>query len=176
MNGGRRRRRQLVAGAIAVVLAGFAAATALLFVWPANDSPASADAVVVLGGDGARRAYGEALVRDGVANTLAVSVGSPYDPCYRERRPYHVICFRAQPETTQGEARWIGAMAKSAAWHRVVVVVSTPQATRARVRIRRCYGWGLEVTAVHVSAGRVLRDTVYEWGALLKAVTLQRGC
>ncbi|HZQ57295.1 MAG TPA: hypothetical protein VFA84_04640 [Acidimicrobiales bacterium] len=176
MNGGRRRRRQLVAGAIALALAAFAAATALLFVWPATDRPGSADAVVVLGGDGARRALGEALVRDGVAGTLAVSVGSPYDPCYRERRPYHVICFRAQPETTQGEGRWIGTMAKAAGWRRVVVVVSAPQATRARVRIRRCYTQGLEVAAVHVGAGRILRDTVYEWGALLKALTIQRGC
>jgi len=114
VNGGRRRRRQLVAGAIALALAAFATATALLFVWPATDRPGTADAVVVLGGDGARRALGEALVRDGVAGTLAVSVGSPYDPCYRERRPYRVICFRAQPETTQGEARWIGTMAKAA--------------------------------------------------------------
>ena len=147
-----------------------------MFVWPASDRPGRADAIVVLGGDGPRDAMGDALVRQGVATTLAVSVGSPYDPCFHRRTAFTLICFLPTPRTTQGEARWIAATAKARGWHRVVVVVSAPQATRARLRIRRCYGGPLQVAVVHVGAGRTVRDVVYEWGALLKALVLQRGC
>jgi hypothetical protein len=174
VNGGRRWR--LVAVAIASGVAVLVAATAVLFLWPRTDGARPADAVVVLGGDGPRLAEGKALVRAGVARTLAVSVGSPYDACYRDHEPYTVICFRPDPLTTQGEARWIGATAKARAWHDVVVVVSAPQAVRAKLRIRRCYRGGLQVVAVHVGATTAVGDAVYEWGALLKALTLQRAC
>jgi hypothetical protein len=145
-------------------------------VWPATDRPVKADAVVVLGGDGHRNAAGERLVREGVAPILAVSVGSPDDPCFRRHEPFTLICFRPTPFTTQGEARWIAATAKAMGWRSVVVVVSDPQATRARVRIRRCYRGPLQVVGVHLGATRTIHDVFYEWGALLKAMTLQRSC
>jgi uncharacterized SAM-binding protein YcdF (DUF218 family) len=141
-----------------------------------TDHPRSADAVVVFGGDGPRMAMGMTLVRKGVARVLAVSVGSPFDPCYRRHDPFTVICFRPEPFTTQGEARWLGTMARSEGWHDVVVVVSDSQATRARLRIRRCYGSGLQVVAVRFGVVETLTNSAYEWGALFKALALQRGC
>jgi uncharacterized SAM-binding protein YcdF (DUF218 family) len=163
-----------VAGLACLVLLGVT--TALLFVWPATDHPVPADAVVVLGGDGRRQAMGERLVRSGVAPVLAISIGSPYDPCYRRHEPFQVICFIPSPRTTQGESRWLSDTARAKGWRNVVVVASYPQATRARLRIRRCYHLGLEVVAVHVGLRRTVADSVYEWGAMLKALTLQRSC
>ena len=176
MKGGPRGRRLLVGGAAALCAIAVVAASSVLFVWPATDRPAAADAVIVLGGDGHRDATGERLVREGVAPTLAVSVGSPDDPCYRRRVLFTLICFRPSPFTTQGEARWIAQNAKAKGWRSIVVVVSDPQATRARVRIRRCYGGPLQVVGVRLSVTRTIRDVFYEWGALLKAMTLQRTC
>jgi uncharacterized SAM-binding protein YcdF (DUF218 family) len=176
VSSGRRRRWRVVAGAIAALLVAFIVTTAALFVRPSTDRPRAADAVVVLGGDGSRLAEGEALVREGVTRTLAVSVGSAYDPCFHRHEPFTLICFQAHPLTTQGEARWLGSAARADGWHHVVVVVSAAQATRARIRIRRCYSSGLQVVAVRLGVARTIRDAVYEWGALLKALTLQRGC
>jgi hypothetical protein len=173
---GRRRRWRVVAGVLGLLVTAFIATTLVLFVRPSTDQPRAADAVVVLGGDGPRRAEGEALVREGVTRTLAIAVGSPYDPCFRRHEPYTLICFRPNPLTTQGEARWLGDAAKARGWRRVVVVVSEAQATRARIRIRRCYSAGLQVVAVRLGTSRTVRDAMYEWGALLKALTLQRRC
>jgi len=165
----------VLAAGIAVVLL-FAIATDVMFVQPSTDRPTGADAVIVLGGDGHRLALAMRLMSDSVAPVLAQSIGSPYDPCFRRHEPYKVICFRADPFTTQGEARWIATMAATEGWRKVVVVVSDPQVTRARLRIRRCYHDGLQIVAVPVSAKRTVVDVVYEWGAWAKAMTLQRSC
>ncbi len=176
MLGGRTHRLRVVVAVIGICLIGLIAATAALFIWPSADHPRHADAVVVLGGDGPRLARGDALVRAGTAPTLAVSVASPYDACYYRHDAYTVLCFRAHPLTTQGEARWIAATARARGWRDVIVVVSQPQLVRARMRIRRCYHGGLQMVAVHVGTARAATDSVYEWGALLKALVLQRSC
>jgi len=177
VKGPRRQRRWIPLGLVGLICASlFAGATGVLFIWPSTDRPGRADAVVVLGGDGSRLVEGQALVREGVAPVLAVSVGSPDDSCYRDLEPFAVVCFRPRPFTTQGEARWLAATARSRGWHDVVVVVSSPQATRARLRVRRCYSGGLQVVAVDLSVARRLTDAAYEWGALLKALVIQRSC
>jgi hypothetical protein len=48
----RRTHLQIVAAALVITLAGFCAATARLFIWPARGMPARVDAIVVLGGKG----------------------------------------------------------------------------------------------------------------------------
>jgi uncharacterized SAM-binding protein YcdF (DUF218 family) len=168
-----RRRRSLIGAAICAVVV---VATGILFWSPASSRPRKADAVVVFGGAGARDEEGERLVREGIAPILAESVNTTYDPCYRQQARFPVICFRPQPLTTQGEARWLAATARTRGWHRVVVVVSVPQATRARLRIRRCYSGELQIVTVHLSVASMLANAVYEWGATSKALTLQRGC
>jgi len=172
----RARRGRLVAGVVVLCLVALVAATAALFIWPSGDRPRPADAVIVLGGDGPRLARGEAIVRSGLARTLAVSVASPFDSCWHRHPTYPLICFKPQPLTTQGEGRWIAATARARGWRDVIVVVSDPQLVRARLRIRRCYHDGLQMVAVRVGLRRRVSDSIYEWGALMKALVVQRGC
>ena len=62
-------------------------------------------------------------------------------------------------------------------WRRIIVVAQTTQATRARLRISRCYpGQVLEVAIAPQGIGEWLYQLAYEWGALFKALVLQRGC
>src|ERR1700733_6005415 len=112
----RRRRWRIVAVVLLAVVLCFCAASGRLFIWPATSMPAHVDAVVVLGGQGDRLGKGLALVRQGrapvvggsggVAEPVAASVGAP------PSRTYKVICFQPDPGTTQGEAQFIGRIAK----------------------------------------------------------------
>ena len=91
--------------------------------------------------------------------------------------PVHVICFIPNPETTQGEARAVTGLANTHNWHRIIVVSGTPQTTRARLRFARCYHGTLLFDPV--SPGGIsswVHNDIYEWGALAKALTIQRGC
>jgi hypothetical protein len=152
-----------------------AAVTTALFAWPATDDPMRSDAIVVLRGEGGRMQEALALARAGFAPRLVVSVPNPAD-CPIGPTGVAIECFRPAPYTTQGEARWLAQTARRRGWRRTLVVVSNTQATRARIRIRRCYHGGLTVVAVRVGRHRVVDATLYEWGALLKALVLQRSC
>ena len=62
-------------------------------------------------------------------------------------------------------------------WDRVIVVMPTTQATRARLRIGRCYpGQVLEVGVQPPGFWAWVRGIAYEWPALMKALVLQPGC
>ena len=87
------------------------------------------------------------------------------------------MCFRANPLTTQGEGRAIAHLAAVHHWARVIVVMPTTQATRARLRVGRCYsGQVLEVAATPPGFWAWVRGIVYEWPALIKALVLQPTC
>ena len=73
-------RRRLTAVAAAVVLAGFAALTALLFLWPVQGMPARVDAIVMMDGPGERLATALRLGREDRAPVLVISRGSPSSP------------------------------------------------------------------------------------------------
>ena len=163
-------KRLLFAGAVVVVL--FLVLSAVLFVWPRTDAPRKSDAIVVLGGADARMTKGLKLARDGYAPTLLIS--SPYPSACRYDIPgVSVICFSPSPETTQGEARYVAKFATERRWHQIIVVSGTAQTLRARLRLDRCYSG----TALFDPAGSPnLYGVVYEWGALAKALTIQRGC
>lgn len=159
-------------------LAAFAALSARLFVWPRQNRPARADAIVVLGGAGDRRPVGAALARAGYAPTLVLSVGDAASDA-------HVVApipgvetmeFRPDPASTQGEAEALAGLAASHGWQRIIVVTGRTQVTRARLRIRRCYRGELLIVPAPEPADRLPYDVVYEWGALLKALVFQRGC
>jgi hypothetical protein len=173
---GKRRRRTLVAAAL-VLLVAFVGVTARLFVFPDLNTPVHSDAIVVLGGHGDRQIQaGEALARGGIAPLLVFSLVYG-ESCLRSTVKFHVVCFKANPLSTQGEARAIVRLALKYHLSQIIVVVPTAQATRARLRIGRCY------------TGRVLMDGVnshgiwewgtritYEWPALIKALVLQPDC
>jgi uncharacterized SAM-binding protein YcdF (DUF218 family) len=174
-------RRIVVFGGWGVVLVGLAAATARLFVFPRADQPQAADAIVVLGGPGPRLAKGIALARAGYAPLLVVSMGRPpgNDACQRlsPAASVQVVCFRPSPFTTQGEARFVRQLAAERHLRTVIVVPGTAQTTRARLRFSRCYSGAVLVDPVAPGGFfSCAYSVVYEWGALIKALTTQRSC
>ena len=150
--------------------------TAVLFVWPSTSGPRRSNAIVVLGGSGLRVQKGLALARAGYAPNLVISI-TPLVPCPRPPNQVKVICFVPDPLTTQGEARAVAKLAHEHHWRQMIVVSSVPQTTRARIRLDRCYHGALLFDPVGPGGlGAWMYGIVYEWGALAKALTLQRGC
>ena len=56
------------------------------------------------------------------------------------------------------------------------MVTITPQDTRARLRMERCFGGPVYVMTTPIPAGKWPYQLAYEWGALTKALVLQRSC
>ncbi|WP_237702970.1 YdcF family protein [Candidatus Protofrankia datiscae] len=155
----------------------FLTATGRLFVWPVRDAPEPVDAIVMYAGSPGRLARAIELVRAGYAPVLAVSTPpGADDPCPAALPGIQVICFRPDPVTTQGEARMTAELATRYGWRSVMIVVGTPQDTRARLRVKRCY----EGRALFVTVSPRLRGwpyaISYEWAAMIKALTIQRNC
>jgi len=175
MRSGRHRlRRSLIALGLLIVV--FLALTAALFVFPSTNAPRRSDAIVVLGGSGPRLQKGLDLAHAGYAPYLVLS-GYSRSTCPTPPRGVKVICFLPHPDTTQGEAREVAKLARIHAWHQIIAVPGTPQTTRARIRLERCYSGTLLFDPASPGGFREWFDHVmYEWGALVKALTLQRGC
>lgn len=161
------------------------AATAVLFVRPESDDPSRSDAIVVLGPGlhGERFAEGLRLMRRGLAGTLLISEAR--DPNWTAatklcsgRAPLRVICFRASPYTTRGEARIVARLAREHGWRSLVIVTSTYHVQRARILYRRCFGGRLAVVGAQPSAGLAERAARigHEWGGLAYALVFARGC
>jgi hypothetical protein len=182
----RTKRSRIATAVVGVVVLAVVGLTLRLFVFPDVNAPARSDAIVMLGGNGAGPFYEAVkLANEGWAPTVVFSL-TPYQNCVPtlvHLPPFHVPpsvrvrCFHADPRTTQGEARAIEHLAAQNHWHRVIVVMPTTQATRARLRIGRCYpGQVLEVGVTPPGFWAWVRGITYEWGALIKALVLQPGC
>jgi uncharacterized SAM-binding protein YcdF (DUF218 family) len=181
-----RRRLTLKRGAarrtviiLLFVLVLFCVATARLFLWPPTDQPVRADAVVALGGDpGQLRAKkAVALARAGYAPVAVISLGgTPPAPCPRPVPGIQIICFRADPLDTRGEAEFVGRLVAARHWDRIIVVSERSQATRARMLFKRCTTAQLVMAPVDDPPSHLLYDVAYEWGALTKALVLDRSC
>lgn len=164
---------------VLIVVGLFASLTARLFVWPAQDAVAGAhaDAVVVFNGPDPRLRVAVRLARERAAPIIFLSVSSVRWDCPPWRAPgVRLVCFTPVPATTQGEARFAAAQARANGWRRVIVVSSVPQDTRARLRLRRCFSGSVEVVTARPSLSEWPGQVLYEWGALLKALFLQRIC
>ncbi len=175
-------RRRVVLFLLVVVLALVVlvpVATARLFVWPPTDNPTKADAVVALGGDtGQRRAkLAINLARTGYAPVAVISLGGKTPvPCPPPVPRVSILCFRADPLDTRGEAEYATRLAAERHWHRIIVVSERSQATRARLLFKRCTGIHLEMVPVQDPRNNLPYDVVYEWGALTKALVVNRSC
>ena len=177
-------RVRIAAAVVFVLVVVFCVMTALLFVYPDVNAPERSDAIVVLGGHGVPAFdKGVVLARQGYASNLVLSLQDwqscgPYQELLAVHLPkVHVSCFKANPQTTQGEARSIEQLASRLHWSRIIVVLPTTQASRARLRIGRCYsGQLLEVGYPPQGVGEWLAQFAYEWGAMFKAVVLQPSC
>lgn len=148
----------------------------VLFVLPAGDPPRAADAVVVLAGPGQRLERGEELVAQGWADTLVIATETP-ESCTGDG-PYTQVCFRPDPPTTRGEARAVADLARAERWDHLVVVAQNEQAHRARLRLARCVDDSVtvDVVTIRASFAESVSRTVYETGALAKALVVERGC
>ncbi len=164
---------------ILVLLVLIPLATARLFIWPPTDHPTVADAVVALGGDTGELRAKEAinLARSGYAPVAVISLGGTKPvPCPHPPAHVSVICFRADPLDTRGEAEFVSRLVAKRHWNRIIVVSERSQATRARLLFERCTPVHLEMVPVQDPRNNLPFDVVYEWGALAKALVIEPTC
>ncbi len=165
----------LAAAVVALIVASFP-----LFVFPEQDRPGKADAVVVLAGGKDRLPKALRLMGEGVARTLVIDRNRPKAPDLERavcagRYPFRVLCIEAEPYSTRGEAEAVARLAARRGWRSIVVVTSTYHVTRARLIFHRC----LPATRVVASKPPLLSvplDVLSEWLKLAYAETLKRGC
>jgi uncharacterized SAM-binding protein YcdF (DUF218 family) len=156
-----------------------------LFLLRSQDAlPAHADAVFVLAGGRERLPVAQRLVAHGVADTLVVSEADRrddplrYDLCHGPRQKrYVLICRRATPYSTRGEARLLAALVQEHSWTTVIVVSSRYHLFRARELLRRCTDAELVMRASDGDPWwRKALAVPLEYGKLVRAETWQRGC
>jgi hypothetical protein len=153
--------------------------SAVLFVWPSLDriKGIRADAILVMGGPGPRLQVALELAKEHAAPVMLVSVASVrWDWPNFDLSGVRVECFRPDPFSTQGEARYAASQARLRGWQSLIVVSSVPQSTRARLRVKRCFDGTVKVVAARPSPARWAYGVIYEWGALTKALVWQRSC
>jgi hypothetical protein len=174
------RRRWLRWSAAALVLAVFAGLTGRLFVWPDLAPPPSrVDAIVELAGFVNRDEAALALAREHRAPVLLQStlVRDPgTDRCLPPVPGVTIGCFQPDPNTTQGEARFIGQMAQREHWHSVILVTTPDHAWRAKLRVSRCFSGDVYVVTTPLPWWGWFRAIPYQWVATVKALTVERDC
>jgi uncharacterized SAM-binding protein YcdF (DUF218 family) len=178
------RRRQFPRGwrrvfiTLIILAVVFVAATARLFIWPAQGMPASVSAIVMLAGPGDRLPVALQLAREHRAPVLVVSQGwQGYGgPCPPNVAGVKLICFEPDPGNTRGEAEFAGQLAKQYHWRSIVLVTTLTQDTRARIILGRCFSGSIYVAAASLPLSALPYQLAYGWGALAKALVLQRAC
>jgi hypothetical protein len=165
---------------VLLIVAGFAAVTARVFIWPhLPPVPAHADAIIELAGPGNRDAVTMALARRHIAPLVIQSTvpsDTRSDTCLPAVPGVRIGCFTPDPATTRGEARYIGRLAKAYHWHSVVIVTTPVHAWRARLRVERCFPGRVFVATSPLPAMDWVWQVPYQWVASIKAETLQRAC
>lgn len=138
-----------------------------------TDQPHSADAIVVLGPSNQRVPEAVALARSLGVNHLVLSIGDfPQQVGTCQQPGLQVTCFVPEPYETIGEAEEIGRLATQHGWHNLIVMTSTPQISRARVLIERCYAGELQMVRTAESLGWTdwVGQAFYQSGAFVKVV------
>ena len=178
----RRRRRRWLAIASALVFASFTAITARVFICPDLPRiPARVDAIIELGGPGVQgrdrvavelaRAHRAAFL---VQSTVVAEAGT--HRCLPPVYDVIVLCFHATPNTTRGEAEYIGKQAAARHWTSIVLVTTPDQAWRARLRVSRCLDAKVYVATAPLPPLDWLGQIPYQWAATAKALTLEQAC
>lgn len=172
----KRWRKALIA--LLVMILAFCAATVRLFVWPAQGMPPKVNAIVMLDGPGDVLDVAVHLGEQHRAPYLVVSQGTlaSHDPCPSQVRGVKLICFNAVPANTQGEAEFIGLLAKEYHWTSIAVVAITPQASRARLLVERCFSGQVYLVTAPLTRSSWPYQIAYQWGALIKALVIERRC
>lgn len=172
----RRLKRALFAVLALIVV--FSAATARLFIWPAQGMPARVSAIVMLAGPGARLPVALQLAQEHRAPMLVVSQGwhGYGGPCPPVMSGVKLICFDPNPGDTRGEAEFTAQLAKRYNWRSVVLVTTRGQDTRARIQFYRCFSDPIYVITASLPWSDWPYQIAYGWAALFKALLLQRAC
>jgi hypothetical protein len=161
---------------LALILA-FISATISVLVLPPQGTPAHVSAIVMLAGPGDRTTLALRLAAERRAPVLVFSQGlNRSGPCPPRPPQAKLICFEPNPADTRGEAEFVGRLATRYHWSSLVVVVSRPQADRARMLLQRCFRGAVYVATAPISANSWPYEITYGWGALIKALVLQRAC
>jgi uncharacterized SAM-binding protein YcdF (DUF218 family) len=171
------RRLKRIFLAASLVFLVFLVSTARLFVWPPSDAPSHVDAIVALGGDPGQERMKSALrlAHAGYSPVVVISLGGDLKVhCPRTPKGIEVICFRPSPVNTRGEAEFVAKLAAERHWNRIIVIPDSTQTTRARLLFKRCTSVHLEMVPVRES--ELFVSVAYEWGALIKALVLNRSC
>jgi len=176
--GARTRHRAAALSALALLL--LAAVSMYLFVWPdLPPLPPRADAIINLGTPVMDDTTALALAHEHRAPILA-EVAIPEEVgtqlCLPPVPGVTIVCFYPDPNTTRGEARFIGQMARQHQWTSVIIVTTPDHAWRARLRVSRCFPGAIYVATLHMPAWRWLIAIPYQWAATLKALLIERGC
>jgi hypothetical protein len=170
---------------LVVLLVGFSAITARWFIWPSTGMPARVDAIVLLNGpsDLNRLETALDLARERRASFLVISY-SPEGPhwwtggsvCAPKITQARVICFIPNPDTTGGEAEFVGRVARQYHWQSLVLVATAPQDPVALLRTRRCFSGNVYMINASFPASGWPGQLVHYWGSDLQALVLQRSC
>ena len=168
-----------VAVGLLLLVAAWLVACGFLFLRPDGDVPSRADAVVVLGGDADHRVpRGLELVRSHVAPLLLLSA-EPGRKWARWRRLCGrpaVVCFKADPYSTQGEAEAVARLADRRGLRSLAVVTSRYHVFRSRLLFGRCLGNRVSVVGVDYDRRWLPVILPLETAKLVNAVTLDREC
>jgi uncharacterized SAM-binding protein YcdF (DUF218 family) len=163
-----------------VVVTTWVAIAVALFVVHHDDPPARADAVVVLAGTSQRLPVGLRLMREGEAPLLVVSRPDKPNALYRRvcggGTRFTVVCFRASPYSTRGEAREIGRLARTHHWQSVDVVTSYFHDFRARIVVARCYHGRLAMIGAPQQTWKLPWYMLTESAKLVYQLLVARGC
>ena len=158
----------------------FFGVNARLFVWPPLPPlPARADAIIELGGPTNRDGAALALARAGRAPVLVQSTTideAGTERCLPPVPGVTIMCFHADPLTTQGEARSIGAMAARFHWNSVILVTTPDHAWRARLWVSRCFAGQVYVSTTPLPFLYWFEELPHQWAASAKALTFERDC
>jgi uncharacterized SAM-binding protein YcdF (DUF218 family) len=171
------RRHPLIAS-LGLVIVTFLAASSVLFVWPATDRPRRVDAILSLAGDNeaARESTAVSLAKKGYAPVLLFSRGNPEGPACPRVPRVSVVCFIPHPTRTIGEVRWAADYARRHGWQSLMIVSGRTQVTRARLLMDRCFSGQIVMIPAPVQLTLLPYEIIYEWGALAKALVLDKHC
>ena len=97
------------------------------------------------------------------------------DPCPTVAR-VRVVCFWPVPARTIGEARFVADYARQHHWHSLMIVSGRAQVTCARLLMKRCFAGQIIVVAAPFQLLHFPFEVMYEWGAVAKALVLDRHC
>ncbi len=175
----RRRWRRRLLWSLGAAIVVFVAATLALFIYPPTDQPRHVDGILSLNGDDerAREAEAVSLAKKGYAPVLLFSQGSRGNdtPCPKVPR-VSVVCFFDVTNNTRGEARWAGQYAERHHWHSLMIVPGRTQAMRARLLTERCFPGQVVVVPATEPLREIPAEVLHEWGGLLAALFIYRGC